>query len=628
MKISIKAILCLSALALCIGASAQTIKPAKDRQTKKYGYQDKQKNWIIQPTFDDAKKFDDDGCALVKLDGRYGLIDTEGNWVLPAEYDDIGKFDKNGLCELKIKEGKTKFYGVADRSGQIILPVTFRKVELPKKGGCILASADVDVPGLEGSPVWGVYSPQGKEIFAPQFLYSPSIYDDKLIAKDAKTSLEGLVDMEGNILLPFDFLNIAHSYKCFRTLDRNFIQAQYTEDARRAETFAHPGAVIAYDPQNDRVRAAAWHSGCIARRLYSNQVRSIEIQPGGHSGLCRETGIDWGITGMRFLRLEPAICDTVDHFSMPDPTGNGNYTLKAILYEADGTLVKEVSGKGYLEAECADGVIYNAEGKELWFIHKDPNCLALPSYSIFLAGYRSIVHDNVCNGLGISSYDLNRLTNVRNFASRYIDILEGENIGVTSYLPPVLDMRDARIQHDIMRPLAFHHVFMMGEVVNCRILRRTEDMMELELNDNLICRFEDRFSEPYYSMRGEEIIWWGPHNARTVRMSLRPTPNKDALADDITNSGRFWDIVLDQYEEDGTWLRTLAVAPFADFVQDGVIVFEPLGIALLAPNAIVNRQEHINVLKIKAPRPVPHTVGAMDGFVPHRGQPHGPGPRP
>ena len=215
-----RAFLLLVAIVICIAASAQDIKPAKDKQTKKYGYQNKKKEWVIAPAFDDAKKFDDDGCALVKVDGKYGLIDLEGQWVLPADYEDIGKFDKNGLCELKVKEGKTKYYGVANRTGEVVLPVVFHKVELPKKGGCIFASIYSDEEGLEGSPVWGVYSPDGKEVFSPQFLYSPSVYDDKLVAKDAKTGLEGLVTMDGQTLLPFTFLNIDHGYKIFRTLEK------------------------------------------------------------------------------------------------------------------------------------------------------------------------------------------------------------------------------------------------------------------------------------------------------------------------------------------------------------------------------------------------------------------------
>jgi hypothetical protein len=276
--------------------------------------------------------------------------------------------------------------------------------------------------------------------------------------------------------------------------------------------------------------------------------------------------------------------------------------------------VGEVSRKGFLEAQCTEGTIYRTDGDKRWIILNDPNSLALPSFSMVLAGYRAINHDNVCNGLGITSHDLSRLTNVRTYANLNTDILEGENIGVTSYFPPVLDMREARLRHDVMRPMVFHHSFMMGEVVSCRIRKAGEDVLELELDDNLVCRFEDKFKDPYYSMRGEDLIWWGPHNFRTVRITLTPTPNKDALADDIAGTGLFWDIVLEQYEEDGTWLRTLAVAPFADYAQDGVIVFEGLHIALLAPNAIVNRQPHSNVIKLKNPRPLPHTVSALDAF--------------
>ena len=619
MKANLKSLLILVSMALCVVASAQDLKPAKDKKTKKYGYKDKQKNWVIEPAFDDAKKFDDDGCAMVKLDGLYGLIDLEGKWVLPAQYDDIGKFNKNGLCEIRIKEGKTKLYGVANRSGAVVLPTVYRNVELPRSGSCILASAYVDDPGLEGSPVWGVYSPRGTEIFAPQFLYSPSVYEDKLIVKDARTSLYGLVDASGNTLLPTTYLALEHYYNGFRTLDRSFIQALYTEDVRRAETIAHPGAVQAYDPQGDRVRAAAWHVGCVGRRLYANQVKGIEIKPGVivSSAMCTETGIDWGVAGRRFLRLEPAVADSVDTYAMADPTSSNYYTLKAILYEPDGSPVGEVSSKGFLEAQCSEGTIYCAEGGKRWIIMNDPNTLALPAFSMVVAGYRTINHDNVCNGLGISSYDLNRLTNVRSFANLSTDILEGENIGVTSYIPPVLELRSARLSYDVMRPLLFQHTFMMGEVVSCRTKKVGEDMLELELDDNLVCHFEDKFKDPYYSMRGDDLIWWGPHNARTVRVTLRPTSNKDAMADDIAGTGLFWDIVLEQFEEDGTWLRTLAVAPYADFAQDGVIVFEPLHIALLAPNAILNRQPHANVIRLKNPRPLPHAVSALDGFRSH-----------
>ena len=92
-------ILCLLAALLTLPALAQDLKPVSDKQTRKYGYQAKDKTWVIEPRFDDATRFNN-GFAEVTIDGRKGLIDTEGTMILPAEYDDIKKFDKNGLCEV------------------------------------------------------------------------------------------------------------------------------------------------------------------------------------------------------------------------------------------------------------------------------------------------------------------------------------------------------------------------------------------------------------------------------------------------------------------------------------------------------------------------------------------------
>ncbi len=605
-----KSLLFLGALLLlCLGASAQNLKPVKDKQTKKYGYQDKQKNWVIPPAYDDANRFDDDGFAMVKVDGLRGLIDPEGNWILEPLYDDIGKFDKNGVCELKIKEGKHKWYGIANRSGKILLPVVYNSVDVFHRGGCIMASRESLDPGLIGDPLWGVYDFDGNELFAPQFLSEPSLHDGILIAKDT-SGLYGAGDLSGRVLLPCEFLAISRPRNGFHTLETSFRQTAYTSDGHRAESFTPPGAIIAYDPMGDKVRAAAWQHGCIGIRLYANQIRAVETQPGfgGRRAVCREADIDW--RPGRFLRLEPFVTDAEDPDAMVWPSGGKSYTLKAMLYEADGSLVGEVTDKGYLEAECAEGVIYRAGGVESWLVLADPNSLGLPSYSLNLTGFRNLSHDNVYNGLGIRSSELESLDKVRNFARRRIEIIEGENVGICSYLPPVIDLTDARRMRDIMRPDIFFHAFHMGEVVNCKIRERGEEL-EIELSDQLVCRFENHFSDPSYSFSGDELIYWGPHNARTVRVSLEPTYSKDALAD---MNGKFWTLVLSLHEEDGSWLRTLARAPFADYTRNGVLVFSDLGIALLAPDAPQSRPEGRRTIRIGKPMPLPHTVNALEEF--------------
>ena len=100
--LTITALLCLAT-----AAGAQDLKPVKDKETKLYGYQDKDKNWVIPPSYQSAKQFNS-GFAVVEKTGLKGLIDATGRWVIPPQYDDIGKFDKSGLCEVTIKEGKVR----------------------------------------------------------------------------------------------------------------------------------------------------------------------------------------------------------------------------------------------------------------------------------------------------------------------------------------------------------------------------------------------------------------------------------------------------------------------------------------------------------------------------------------
>ena len=574
-------LLCLLAVLVTLPIAAQDLKPVRDKQTKKYGYQAKNKSWVIEPRFDGASRFND-GFAEVEIDGYKGLIDETGEMILPAEYDNISRFDKNGLCELTRKEGKTKLRGVANKLGQIIIPVECHSVNIPKNGGVITAQRPAMDEWLEGTLLWGVYDMEGRELFAPQFLSSPSFSNGTGVAKSAFTGLSGVVSDAGDVLLPFEYLAISHSGNRFNTLGTDFTHTTWDSALLRGETFHQPGAVIPYDPMDDPVRAAAWHSGPIGLRLHRNNVKQLEMRS-NRTGVCRELRLDWGYD--RFLRLEPFAAEPGTPDTMEDPIGGRAYTLKALLYEADGRLVEEVSRWGYLEADCNEGAVYVAEGEERWMVMNDPNALDMPSFTLSLTGYRTRYHSDIYEGLGIRSADLERLWDLRQFTDRNLAIIEGDNIGVTSYLPPETSMSYAHKERDAMRNPLFQFPFHMGDIVSCSVRSRKEGV-EVELYDNLACRFEDRFSDPYFSMSGEEIIYWGPHNARTARLSLkRVYKSSDATVDDVHGTDECYHIVLSLYEEDGTWLRTLAEAPYADFAQEGILVFERLGIAIIAPLA-------------------------------------------
>ena len=572
-------ILCACAMLLSLAASAQDIKPVKDKATKKYGYQTKGKAWVIEPQFDAAGKFDKNGCAEVKVNGRAGIINGQGEFIIPAEYDNISKFDKNGYCELMQKEGSVKYRGIADLSGRIILPLVFRDVAVSRDGRLLFGEKDTPVEGFGTERLWGIYNAAGRMVFAPQFYIRPSFNNDgTAIATDGVKRLKGVICEDGSNPVPFDYLAISRTSGGFECLATDFSRVFWSADLRSKQVFRQPGAVIPYDVQGDPVRAAAWRVGPIGVRFHENSLKLMEVRMGilGADALCSDLPIEWGYG--RFVRLEPCAVQPGTPGALPF-SNQKSYTVKALLYEADGSFVKEVSSYGYFEAECAQGLIYAAANGQRWLALADINAPGMRAYTLPLTGYREIVRTDVFNGLGLDPRVVSDMSNHTDFVNRCKDIIEQENIGVTSYIPLVQDAAYAHVEREASRDKLFRRPFHMGEVVNCSV-KRGDGTVDVKLHDQLVCFFEDKFSDPYYSMKGEELIYWGPNNARTVGLSLIAT-HRDATMDDSHGTKHSYDLVLSLYEEDGRWLRTLAIMPWADYVGNGMIVFEGPGIALL-----------------------------------------------
>ena len=563
---------------LSLAASAQGMKPVKDKATKKYGYQAKGKVWVIEPQFDAAAKFDKNGMAEVKVNGRTGIIDGQGTFIIPAEYDNISKFDKFGYCELMQKSGSVKYRGIADLTGRIVLPLEFRDVAVSRDGRLFFGEKDAPVAGFGYERLWGIYNVAGQEIFAPQFYTRPTFNDGYAIATDGVKRLKGIICEDGTVPVPFEYLAITRSSGAYKCLATDFTRVFFSGDLRDKQVFRQTGAVIPYDPQGDPVRAAAYRCGPVGVRFHENSLKLMELRRDllGATVLCADLPIEWGYG--RFVRFEPFAVQPGTTGSMSF-SNQKSYVLKALLYEADGSLVKTISNYGYFEAECAQGLIYVAADGQRWLAMADINAPGTRAYTLPLTGYRELIHTDVCHGLGIDPNAVSKLNNHTDFVNRCMDIIEAENVGITSYLPIVQDGAFAYAERDASRGMIFHRPFHMGEVVNCSV-KRSEGGAEVKLLPELVCHFVDKLDDPYYKMEGDELIYWGPNNARTVGLSLIAS-KRGGTQDDIHSTGLAFDLVLSLYEEDGRWMRTLAIMPFADYVGHGMIVFEGPGIALL-----------------------------------------------
>ena len=440
------------ALCLCAAASAQDLKPVRDRDSKLFGYQDKSKNWVIPPSFQSAKRFNG-GFAIVEQSGLKGLIDQSGAWVLKPEYDNIGKFDKSGLCEVTVKADRVKRRGLADQSGRLVIPVECYSISVDRREGLILAEKDVEVERLGVRPMWGVYDMQGEEIFAPQFSSAPSFSEGRGTATSAYNSLKGIISTDGQTLLPFNNLAISSRYGGYSVLTSDFVREVYDSRLLKTEDYAYAGYVRPYDPAGDPVRAAAWRVGAVGHRLSRNNLKEVRMNDGyrNRSANCSDLRLDWGYD--RFVRLEPAVDEGAHPGSMLEPNSGLYYTVKAILYEKDGTPVGEVSRWGWFEGECEEGIIYNAEGAGLWMAMRDLNCPAVPAFSTSITGYRTIDHGSVLSGLGLSSYELDKMYNPETAGERYVEIITGENLDIILGGKPLADEEKEPVKAGLLKIL-------------------------------------------------------------------------------------------------------------------------------------------------------------------------------
>jgi len=86
--------------------------PVKSKKGK-WGYQNINGNWVIQPKFDDAWEYHN-GLASASVHNKYGLINTNGEWVVAPEYDAISS-DNNGYYIASVEENEY----VIDEKGKV-----------------------------------------------------------------------------------------------------------------------------------------------------------------------------------------------------------------------------------------------------------------------------------------------------------------------------------------------------------------------------------------------------------------------------------------------------------------------------------------------------------------------------
>ena len=187
------------------GLAPVAYKPNGDDSEFKWGYIDKKNNLSVPYLYDDARRFEDCGLALICLDGNHGLINTSGKIVLPLEYDYIvlDKFSemKPGLI---CKDG---LIGFVNTKGDVFISPQFEGTFGFSEG----------VAACKKGKEWFTIDLTGKRLVDLHYdearYYSEGLLPvahcigniDKKIGKEQKRYRWGFCDKEGNEVIPCEY---------------------------------------------------------------------------------------------------------------------------------------------------------------------------------------------------------------------------------------------------------------------------------------------------------------------------------------------------------------------------------------------------------------------------------------
>ena len=154
---------------------------------EKYGYIDKKGNYVINPQFDYAFYFADNGLAVVKNDEKYGYIDKKGNYVINLQFDSASTFDDSGMALVKNSDQ----FGFIDKKGNYVINPQFDDVHE-------YSSYDKDLIAVETGDKYGCIDRKGNQVISGKdYIYQ--IYPDGIIFAQGKKA--GVLKKDGTVLI-------------------------------------------------------------------------------------------------------------------------------------------------------------------------------------------------------------------------------------------------------------------------------------------------------------------------------------------------------------------------------------------------------------------------------------------
>lgn len=245
------------------GARVRTVYlyPASRKEVggSKWGYINSKGKSVLNPIYERAGNFQDNGLAIVALKGQYGVIDTTGYFLVNPQYEQIYPFSE-GRATVMDHQG----FKVIDESGKELTSKVYSYIGSYKEGRALFSITD-----RKGNQLYGFLNRWGKEVI-------PAIYESASDFKEGKSVVKlkegsyALINLTGKVLQMYNYYFVGNYGEGLLTFQKSsgdkfgymnewgktIIEPKFTG----AEPFQDGCAIIhVSDEQND-------HAGLIDKR--------------------------------------------------------------------------------------------------------------------------------------------------------------------------------------------------------------------------------------------------------------------------------------------------------------------------------------------------------------------------
>ena len=231
----------LAAVAVVIGGFAikyiiKTVQAANSHyiarfqdETGKWGYMDEHGNVVVDCKYDEAYDFSEEGYATVGAkkteymysdNVHYGVIDSRGTEVVLCQNTYVGSdyIDRFGYCPIEQYDDWYEIYydGVANTDGTTMINHDYNIFENIGDSKLFIAyysNAEVPLYGVINELYEWILEPQyyGLQVFKDEDGEPIKINGEYCLIAITDDSVTGLIDINGNIVLPFNYNNIENN---------------------------------------------------------------------------------------------------------------------------------------------------------------------------------------------------------------------------------------------------------------------------------------------------------------------------------------------------------------------------------------------------------------------------------